>query len=199
MTMKGVTQELESLGKTLQDAFGVIGQVALSFTLEMPILTPSAEPIRCFVRGPDGLTCTSILVLFLTPLFVHISRSVPPIPVRLHRSIHRSRSFVRTCTAFVLVAYQHMTLTMYTTCSMFVPVSTRRLGKLQVAALSTRSEIGPPKCSPVMVYLLFEYRRRAETNRVQLLLQLRSRRSLLPVDVMSSSVFRRRKAWGPSD
>jgi hypothetical protein len=27
MTMKGVTQELEVLGKTLQDAFGVIGQV----------------------------------------------------------------------------------------------------------------------------------------------------------------------------
>jgi hypothetical protein len=27
MTMKGVTQELDVLGKTLQEAFGVIGQV----------------------------------------------------------------------------------------------------------------------------------------------------------------------------
>ncbi len=30
--MKGVTQELESLGRTLQDAFGVIGQTAEEFT-----------------------------------------------------------------------------------------------------------------------------------------------------------------------
>lgn len=29
LTMKGVTQELDSLGKTLQDAFGVIGQVSV--------------------------------------------------------------------------------------------------------------------------------------------------------------------------
>lgn len=29
--MKGVTQELESLGRTLQDAFGVIGQTPEEF------------------------------------------------------------------------------------------------------------------------------------------------------------------------
>ncbi|KAK0240849.1 hypothetical protein EDD85DRAFT_816543 [Armillaria nabsnona] len=32
LTMKGVTQELESLGRTLQDAFGVIGQTPEEFT-----------------------------------------------------------------------------------------------------------------------------------------------------------------------
>lgn len=31
MAMKGVTQELNSLGKVLQDAFGVIGQSAEEF------------------------------------------------------------------------------------------------------------------------------------------------------------------------
>jgi hypothetical protein len=35
MTMKGVTQELEVLGKTLQDAFGVIGQVGRKFVLRL--------------------------------------------------------------------------------------------------------------------------------------------------------------------
>lgn len=31
LTMKGVTQELDFLGRTLQDAFGVIGQTAEEF------------------------------------------------------------------------------------------------------------------------------------------------------------------------
>jgi hypothetical protein len=31
--MKGVTQELEFLGRTLQDAFGVIGQTAEEFEM----------------------------------------------------------------------------------------------------------------------------------------------------------------------
>jgi hypothetical protein len=35
MSMKGVTQELETLGKTLQHAFGVIGQVCLTQDIEM--------------------------------------------------------------------------------------------------------------------------------------------------------------------
>jgi hypothetical protein len=34
MTMKSVTQELELLGKTLQEAFGVIGQVSVGCVAE---------------------------------------------------------------------------------------------------------------------------------------------------------------------
>lgn len=33
LTMKGVTVELESLGRTLQDAFGVIGQTSDEFEM----------------------------------------------------------------------------------------------------------------------------------------------------------------------
>ena len=33
LTMKGVTVELEFLGRTLQDAFGVIGQTAKEFEM----------------------------------------------------------------------------------------------------------------------------------------------------------------------
>lgn len=38
LTMKGVTQELELLGRTLQDAFGVIGQTPEEF--EALFMTP---------------------------------------------------------------------------------------------------------------------------------------------------------------
>jgi hypothetical protein len=45
LTMKGVTNELDILGKTLQDAFGVIGQVSLSKCSSKAMVTkcPSSE------------------------------------------------------------------------------------------------------------------------------------------------------------
>jgi len=41
LTMKGVTMELESLGRTLQDAFGVIGQSSEEF--EMLFVIPESQ------------------------------------------------------------------------------------------------------------------------------------------------------------